>query len=450
MRVINGLMFFPRGGSSQVVDALAHELPGLGWETTIISGSLPGGFGDADAFYAEHDVHAVTFGADAPMHPSFEDRPDAPDPVFASVDDATYEEHVAAWCRALRDADAAGADVLQLHHLTPLNEAAARVAPGVPVVGHLHGTELLMLEQIQQGAPANWTHAQAWARRMRRWAHACQRLIVLTPSHADRAHELLGVDRRACVVVPNGFDPEQFRPAAVDRAALWHRHLVQEPQGWLPGREAGTIGYRADELGDLEDTIILVAVGRYTAVKRLGLLIRAFEQARLRARRRAILVVVGGHPGEWEDEHPAQAIAVSGAHDVFLAGWHAHATLPELFNGADAQVLASPREQFGLVLVEGMACGLPPIAVDRLGPSCIVQDGRTGWLVEPDDGAALADAIVAAVEDGPERASRGLAAHREAQARWAWPALAERVATVLEEAAGVTPGRGSSTPVAGP
>ena len=136
------------------------------------------------------------------------------------------------------------------------------MAPGVPVVGHLHGTELLMLEQIQQGAPANWTHAQAWARRMRRWAHACQRLIVLTPSHADRAHELLGVDRRACVVVPNGFDPEQFRPAAVDRTALWHRHLVHEPQGWLPGREAGTIGYRADELGDLEDTIILVAVGR--------------------------------------------------------------------------------------------------------------------------------------------------------------------------------------------
>ena len=308
MRVINGLMFFPRGGSSQVVDALAHELPGLGWETTIISGSLPGGFGDADAFYAEHDVHAVTFGADAPMHPSFEDRPDAPDPVFASVDDATYEEHVAAWCRALRDADAAGADVLQLHHLTPLNEAAARVAPGVPVVGHLHGTELLMLEQIQQGAPANWTHAQAWARRMRRCKRRC-----------------------------NGLN-----------------------------RMASTIGYRADELGDLDDTIILVAVGRYTAVKRLGLLIRAFEQARLRARRRAILVVIGGHPGEWEDEHPAQAIAVSGAHDVFLAGWHAHATLPELFNGADAQVLASPREQFGLVLVEGMACGLPPIAVEVL------------------------------------------------------------------------------------
>ena len=38
-----------------------------------------------------------------------------------------------------------------------LNEAAARVAPHVPVVGQLHGTELLMLEQIAAGAPREFT-----------------------------------------------------------------------------------------------------------------------------------------------------------------------------------------------------------------------------------------------------------------------------------------------------
>ena len=59
-----------------------------------------------------------------------------------------------AWARALERAGAADADVLHLHHLTPLNEAAARVAPDVPVVGHLHGTELLMLEAIAGGAGA--------------------------------------------------------------------------------------------------------------------------------------------------------------------------------------------------------------------------------------------------------------------------------------------------------
>jgi glycosyltransferase involved in cell wall biosynthesis len=440
MRVINGLMFFPRGGSSQVVQALADELPRHGWDTTIVSGSVPGGFGDATVFYAGEDVRPVVFGVDAPMHPSYEDRPGAADVCFATVDDAAYERHVAAWADALEHAGAADADVLQLHHLTPLNEAAARVAPGVPVVGHLHGTELLMLEEIARGAPAHWTHAHAWERRMRRWARACTRLIVLTPGHVARAADVLGVDPAVCVVVPNGFDPAQFRPAEVDRTAVWRHHLVDEPHGWRPGEEPGTIAYADADLGDLDDAVVLVAVGRYTAVKRLPLLIDAFARARARTRRRAVLMVVGGHPGEWEGEHPIDAVERGPVPDVFLTGWQAHAQLPQLFSASDVQVLASAREQFGLVLVEGMACGLPAIAVDRLGPGDIVHAGETGWLVEPEDDEGLVDALVAAVDDGEERARRGIAAHRDAKARWAWPALADRVAAVLEEAALSRPG----------
>ena len=130
--------------------------------------------GDARAFYRGIDVRPVDFTAalnaadplraDPPMHPSYEDRPGAPDRVFASVDDETYEHLVSAWMAALRDAGAERADVLHLHHLTPLNEAARRLAPHVPVLGHIHGTELLMLEAIAAGPPANWRYADAWAR----------------------------------------------------------------------------------------------------------------------------------------------------------------------------------------------------------------------------------------------------------------------------------------------
>src|SRR6185436_14008140 len=120
-------------------------------------------------------------------------RPGAPDPIMCSLDDARYEHQVAAWARALAAAGAANADVLHLHHLTPLNEAAARVAPGVPIVGHLHGTELLMLEAIEQ-APERWEHCAAWASRMRQWATACERLILLSDTQESRAEELLGID----------------------------------------------------------------------------------------------------------------------------------------------------------------------------------------------------------------------------------------------------------------
>ena len=430
-------MFFPRGGSAHVARALAEELPAHGWDVTILSGSLGGrGVGDAERFYAGLDVHAVDFAAgDAPMHPSFEDRPGAADRVFAALGDEEYERHVAAWADALERVGAAAYDVLHLHHLTPVHEAAARVAPDVPVVAHIHGTELLMLERIATGPPETWTHAAAWAERMRGWAHRAERLLLLSPSQLARVERLLGIGADRCVVSPNGFDPERFAPRPIDRAVHWREHLVAHPRGWRPGEAEGSVRYTEADIAPLAEDPVLLAVGRFTEVKRLPLLVRAFARARRASATRASLVLLGGHPGEWEGEHPYDVIEESAAPDVFLAGWHEHDTLPDFLNAADATVLASVREQFGLVLVEGMACGLPAIAVDRYGPAEIVEDGRTGWLVPPDDEAALAAALKHAIDDGAERARRGRLARETAVARWSWPALADRVANVLGEVA---------------
>jgi glycosyltransferase involved in cell wall biosynthesis len=441
-RVLSALMFFPRGGSSHVARALAHELPQHGWDVGIVSGSLAG-HGDARRFYRDLDVHVVDFDEPGvPMHPSYEDRADAPDRVFAKVDDEAYEEHVDVWARALHDAGAADADVLHLHHLTPVHEAAARVAPGVPVVAHLHGTELLMLEEIADGPPEGWEHADAWAERLRRWAHRAERLVLLSESQRERAEGLLGVDRDRCVVLSNGFDPERFHRRDVDRAAHWQRHLVDEPQGWRPGGEAGSVRYRAEDAERVAQSTVLLSVGRFTAVKRKDLLIEAFASARDRFEHPASLVLVGGHTGEWEAEHPYETIERIGARDVYLAGWHDHDELPAFLSASDVFALASVREQFGQVLVEAMACAVPPIAVDRYGPGEIVDDARTGWLVEPDDRDDLADAIVAAVNDVEERRRRGEASRREARSRYSWPALAGQLAEVLDEVtAGAPAGR---------
>jgi glycosyltransferase involved in cell wall biosynthesis len=427
-------MFFPRGGSAHVARALARELPEHGWDVTIVSGS-GAGHGDARTFYAGLDVHPVDFDAgDAPLHPSFEDRPGAADAVFAALDDEAFDRHTAAWAHALEEAGAADHDVLHLHHLTPLHEAAARVAPGVPVVAHLHGTELLMLEAIEDGA--DWPYAAAWAERMRGWAARCERLLLLSPGQLERAERMLGIDPQRCVVSPNGFDPARFDHVNVDRDAVWRHALVDEPRGWRPGAEEGSIAYAEADLDALRCGPVIACVGRFTAVKRLPLLVRAWNRAAAAARRPASLVLIGGYPGEWETEHPIQTVAATGAQRVFLTGWHAHEELPELLSSADAIVLASVREQFGSVLVEGMACGLPAIAVDRLGPSEIVEDGVTGWLVPPDDEEALARALVACIDDDVERRRRGRRAWRAARERFSWPAIAEGVAGVFDEVAG--------------
>jgi len=448
-RVLMGLQFFPRGGSAHVARNLARNLPAVGWEPTIVSGSLsvPGRPGDARDFYRGLDVlpFDMTAALDSPdpmraewpLHASYEDRPGAADRVFASLDDETFEHQARAWARALEAAGAAECDVLHLHHLTPLNAAAAAVAPDVPVVGHLHGTELLMLEAIEAD-PERWPHARAWAERLREWAAACRQLIVLSPSQVARAGHLLGVPAERCTRVANGFDPDTFRPRHVDHQAHWRRALVDEPRGWAPGEEAGSVAYAEADLAafgdDRGETPVLLYVGRYTEVKRLPLLIEAYAAARERFERRAPLVLVGGFPGEWEGEHPLEAVRRTGAKDVFLAGWHDHEELPDFLAAADTVVLASVREQFGQVLVEGGACGLPSVAVDAYGPAEIVRDGDTGWLVPPDDRDALAAALADVVNDGAERRRRGERAAADARERYAWPALAERVAGVYDAA----------------
>src|SRR4029077_1439043 len=165
----------------------------------------------ARRFYAGLDTVAVDFDAgDAPMQPSYEDRAGAPDKGFARVDDDEFERHGDAGPAAPERARADEADVLHLHHLTPVHEAAARVAPDVPVVAHLHGTELLMLERIADGAPPTWTHAEAWARRMRRWAHRADRLLVLSPSQIPRVEAVLGLGADRCVGTPHRLDRERL------------------------------------------------------------------------------------------------------------------------------------------------------------------------------------------------------------------------------------------------
>jgi len=447
-----GMYFYPRGGSAHSCRSLARELGRHDLDVTLLAGSRPdlGGEASAPDFYADLDLRPVDFApaiaspdplryrgpvGTAPIHGSFEDRPGAPDRVLASLDDEAFELQVEAWSAAFAAAAAPAVDVLYLHHLTPLNEAAARALPEVPIVGHIHGTELLMLERIAAGAPAGWTHAEEWRERICAWAAACSRIVVNDRSGMARTAALLDLEEERIACIPNGFDPI-FHPGEVDRRAHWRRQLVEQPRGWRPGEPPGSVAYEEEDLEALEG-VVLLAVGRFTEVKRLPLLIEAFARAQEELDRRAALVLIGGHLDEWEGEHPWDAIQRTGARDVFLAGWHRHDELPPSLRAGDLLVHASVWEAFGQVLVEAMACGLPVIAVDRGGPATIVDDPESGWLVGPDDVEGLAAAIVAAVDEPDDRRRRGERAREEAVSRYSWPRLGDELAAQLRGAAGV-------------
>ena len=132
---------------------------------------------------------------------------------------------------------------------------------------------------------------------------------------------------------------------------------------------------------------------------------------------------------------------------MFLAGWRGHDDLPEGLNAADLLVLASVREQFGAVIVEAMACGLPALAVDAYGPAEIIDAGDTGLArASRRRGAPSPMPCVEAVNGTAERRRRGERAYEVARGRYSWPALAKGLGSIYREVAeGKPPSAGART-----
>ena len=488
-----GLMFYPRGGSAQVARYLSRALLEFGWEIGLASGSLgsPGELTHAGTFYEGLQVEAADYtpalerfrhGGDQlagplPFHASFEDRRGAPDPVFAALGPEQAEAQVSAWTGVLERAGFDHVDVLHLHHLTPMHEAAARLCPERPLVTHLHGTELKMLDRIErldavavaldtsldrlaasvnssalpsdchlpetdrkllrQTNPSRYRYGKDWAARLAVSAHRSRRIVCISPHDASEAVRLLGVSDDLIEVMPNGVDTDLFERAALtrDERLGYLRHwLVDDPQGWDESGFPGSIRYPLSALdaftGDRGELLpILLYVGRYLDFKRVPLLVRAYARAQARFKRPAPLLIWGGSPGEWEGEHPYRVATELAVDGVFFSGWRGHDELPLGLSCADVFVGPSVDEPFGLVLLEAMSCGLPVITTATGGPRSFVNTvaGKpNGWLVAPDDVDALADALVEAVSDDAARTGRAHHASQQIRGGYSWRVLAGR------------------------
>jgi glycosyltransferase involved in cell wall biosynthesis len=142
-----------------------------------------------------------------------------------------------------------------------------------------------------------------------------------------------------------------------------------------------------------EPVPVFVAAGRMTKVKDFPTLIAAF--ARVQAKRKARLLLLGDGPLRGPLEAQARSLGLAGA--VALPGALAD-PLP-YFARAAAVVSSSRYEGFGNVLVEAMACGTPVVSTDCPGgPRGILEDGRYGTLVPVGDAEALAQAMLAALD----------------------------------------------------
>lgn len=114
--------------------------------------------------------------------------------------------------------------------------------------------------------------------------------------------------------------------------------------------------------------------------------------------------------------------------DWFKAvGWHDHRQIRELYAKADICVTPSIwSEPFGMVAVEAMASGRPVVASRVGGLQHIVTESETGYLYEPGDATALANALDTLIDDPALRRRMGEAARIRAETEYDWKRIIER------------------------
>jgi glycosyltransferase involved in cell wall biosynthesis len=190
-------------------------------------------------------------------------------------------------------------------------------------------------------------------------------------------------------ILPNCVDFDRFRPQPKNAALLERHALGQGPVIMTVGRILANERYKGfDE--------VLAAMPRllvhYPTMKYL---------------------IVGDGSDRVRLEEKVRAMGLGEA--VVFAGRIAEIEKVAYYNLADAYVMPSSGEGFGIVLIEALACGVPVVGSSIDGARDALLGGELGRLVDPTDTDALVDAIAAALAQGRGKRAAGLDVYSEHQ-----------------------------------
>lgn len=207
------------------------------------------------------------------------------------------------------------------------------------------------------------------------------RVVAVSEGVAAYVRERLGVRPDRVVVIPNGVDPERFRP----------------------GEGGGT----RHALGVAADALLVGVVGRLSREKGVDLLLDAAPEICREVPRVRFAVVGDGCDREWLTSRAASLGLAS--RFLFLG---ARSDVAEIYRALDVFVLPSRREAAPMALLEAMASGCPVVAVDAGSVSGIV--GEAGVVVPPESPDAIATGVIGLAHDAARAASMGSRARKRA------------------------------------
>jgi len=214
------------------------------------------------------------------------------------------------------------------------------------------------------------------------------------------------------------------------------RRLYGNPRGRIeivaPGVEhaffaPGDRGGARNALGLPLDAPVLLFVGRIQPLKSPDLAVRALAQL---GRPDALLLIVGGASGAEGDQevaHLQQLIDELGlTRQVQFVPPQPHHILSTYYRAADAVIVPSRSESFGLVALEASACGVPVVAAGVGGLLTLVDHGETGYLVPSRDPALFAHYLREIISHPSHAAALG-ARGAERATRYTWGFAAARL-----------------------
>ncbi len=247
-------------------------------------------------------------------------------------------------------------------------------------------------------------------------------VVAVSDAMRQDVMALYDVPENKVRVIPNGIDPDEYRP--MERPEILRKHGVDPAKPFV------------------------LFVGRITRQKGIVHLVNAIEHLREGAQ----VVLCAGAPDTEEIaremEEAVAAARSAGRRDiVWIADMLPREETIALYAGADVFVCPSVYEPFGIINLEAMACETVVVASAVGGIPGIVVDGETGVLVpleargaadfEPKDAGRfsgdLAEAVNRLLDDEDMRRRMGAAGRRRVVEQYSWRAVAERTVRFYEE-----------------
>jgi len=278
----------------------------------------------------------------------------------------------------------------------------------LPLVSTFHTLDRVKAEAGPEEVQADTAHIRAEAEAS--IVRCSDAVLASCTVEAEQIADLYDADPQRIAVVAPGVDHAFFGPG--------HRPQARRALG-LP----------------TEGTLLLF-VGRIQPLKCADLAVRALAELARDLSGDFRLAVVGGPSGPHGEQALVELIELSrelGVSDrVTLVPPQPHELLSTWYRAADAVLVPSRSESFGLVALEAAACGTPVVASAVGGLTTLVEHGRTGFLVEDPDPGTYADWVRRIVSE-PLLAERLSTAAVLLARRYTWRQAAATLRTVHDE-----------------